>query len=739
MRNTKPGYPVAIIAALLILLSSFSQNFQAGPWYAYLILYLVVSLELQERFLLRFVIEGKKSFSVQDARFLNVAILALSTISTLIFFSLSLTFFIGKKFGSLEEKIQLTRTFQGLFSFSGLGGIFPDDKVHQVTVSPYSLQLYAPLVNFIALLLVHCLLLWFSRILFSYFHLPLSKRHFAITTLNFLLLAFSLSLFMIQIASHDSRYFLLSHLWLVTLWQLVSRIRIGTTNSLQGLLTTISYFLLLIVLLQVISNVHFQYTYLICTFACIISTSILFHSNRTSTNQQPLVNQSRNIYFNQFIEVMVWVSVIYIFIHPMTSLLVLLHSGSRYENSMALSAMMLLSVLVILFESGNRLKKLNKTVRESFDSFWEIDHNSRTLLKIRFNKRLLLLASGLVVSFLIMNIGMQVYAKNLDLAWTYQKQNSKLLVPAIPIPTEQSTKPPTDTLDSESSSKPDSEWSGKIVEGLQLSKTPSSIYNNLSTLAKDKAFSSKSCKILVSDDFEFASEVTQCISRLDNAPSALFVGNSHGAMLQDSVGKVFNDLGYSEEGIFTSSCTISPKVIPILNSTPVRKCKNFGEDLARYVKRKKPDLIIISEALNVSILNASGESIQGVKARGFLINNLENTLKDFGDTTKKIILIDAFPQLPNISTCMGASGELNKCVTTSSGTSIYREINRILAEKNSLSLVSPMGWLCFQGRCPAIIGQVLVSPDGSHLTPEFGVMVTRLLKSQMSAAIKSFE
>ena len=290
---------------------------------------------------------------------------------------------------------------------------------------------------------------------------------------------------------------------------------------------------------------------------------------------------------------------------------------------------------------------------------------------------------------------------------------------------------------SSSSEIPNTTWINKIKGGLQLAKAPSNVLSNISTLAVNKEFSSDSCRKIELKDFQSKSEAVYCVNTSAEKPLALFIGNSHGAMLQDAMGKVLNDLGYSQEGIFTSSCTISPRVIPFLNSTPVNKCKSFADDLALYVKKKKPSLIIISEALKVSVLNEAGKAVMGVQARGFLSSNLQSSLKSFRATTEKIILLDQFPQLPNVSTCMGAGGELNKCISTTTDTNIYREINKNLAQSSSIPLISPLDWLCYQGRCPAIIDGVLVSPDGSHITPEFAKLITPLLKKQIALALKT--
>jgi len=285
----------------------------------------------------------------------------------------------------------------------------------------------------------------------------------------------------------------------------------------------------------------------------------------------------------------------------------------------------------------------------------------------------------------------------------------------------------------------DENWSEKIKLGVQLKQAPATIVGNISSLTVDRTFTSPACKKLESADFQKTSEVTFCTSEITGAPLALFLGNSHGAMLFDAVGKSLNEIGYSVKGIFTSSCTISPKVIPLLNTTVVSKCKEFGEDLARYTKNKKPDLIVVSEAINVSFLNASGGSVMGPSAASFLIPNIEQSIRDFQATTPKIVLIDAFPNFPQISKCMSSSGILTSCVTSTEDTDIYRQINSTVASATGIPVISTLPWICNENNCPAIVDGTLVSPDGSHLTPQFAKVLQPKIKNSIDLALKSFE
>ncbi|CAN2211195.1 SGNH domain containing protein [Candidatus Nanopelagicaceae bacterium] len=265
----------------------------------------------------------------------------------------------------------------------------------------------------------------------------------------------------------------------------------------------------------------------------------------------------------------------------------------------------------------------------------------------------------------------------------------------------------------------DFDWQKKIVQGIQVVQSPTSISRNLPSLTVDRSLASPTCQPLTSQDFQAVSEVTFCRSELLGAPLALFIGNSHGAMLQDVMAQTLNGLGYSEFGIFTSSCTISPNLIPVLGKDRVSKCKFFAEDLARYIVSKKPAIIIISQSINISFSNSAGGSVAGLSAEKLITSNLAKSIRSYQSFNSKVVLIDSFPQLPNITSCMGPSGRLNNCVSSVSSTEIYRRINKKVASDTGSVIVSPMSWLCYQGRCPAIIDGTLVSPDGSHLTPEF--------------------
>jgi len=470
--------------------------------------------------------------------------------------------------------------------------------------------------------------------------------------------------------------------------------------------------------------------FLFCQFIFFAMVFLLLKAHKSrNTNEESL-----SISLVLSYRILNFVSLLLLVALPILVFLLKIQPSSSPESTVYFSLILSLLPSVFLLKYGRRLSKTLSISKWLFAHLWVVDRRSRINFKLNLSKNLRLILLSIVFTYSIFIFFIDLSAKELNQelaksAQVNQSSTSKDNKDSTSVGIESL---PAKNQDEDSSKLSDQDWLKKIVSGLQLRTAPISIVSNISTLAVNRSFSSKTCEKTVSADFQNSSEVYFCKSEILNAPLALFVGNSHAAMLQDAVGQSLNELGYSENGIFTSSCTISPKVIPLLNSTRVDKCKNFGEDIARYVKNKKPKIIIVAEDLNVSVVNAAGSSVMGAFAASFLITNLQDSIRSFQSTTSKIILIDAFPTFPKISTCMGPSGSLtSSCVTTTSSTDIYRGINKIIASNTGAALISTLPWVCFQGRCPVIIDDTLVSPDGSHLTGQFA----RLLQPTITEAL----
>ncbi|CAN2211239.1 SGNH domain containing protein [Candidatus Nanopelagicaceae bacterium] len=423
---------------------------------------------------------------------------------------------------------------------------------------------------------------------------------------------------------------------------------------------------------------------------------------------------------------------------------------STFNNSLYLSLALSLPLVGIVISFASWILNLTRLENFLFDFVWSANSRERTNFRFVVSAKAVYVLLGATLLCFSTLLTVDLLSKKLkdevEIGLETSRLESSVALGIVPPPSEPAQLPPLEvssSRDTQSNDLPKSEmsqvistsdfdWQKKIVQGIQVVQSPTSISRNLPSLTADRSFSSPTCQPLTSQDFQAVSEVTFCRSELLGAPLALFIGNSHGAMLQDVMAQTLNGLGYSEFGIFTSSCTISPNLIPVLGKDRVSKCKFFAEDLARYIVSKKPAIIIISQSINISFSNSAGGSVAGLSAEKLITSNLAKSIRSYQSFNSKVVLIDSFPQLPNITSCMGPSGRLNNCVSSVSSTEIYRRINKKVASDTGSVIVSPMSWLCYQGRCPAIIDGTLVSPDGSHLTPEFALTLRPLIEKSLA-------
>ena len=59
----------------------------------------------------------------------------------------------------------------------------------------------------------------------------------------------------------------------------------------------------------------------------------------------------------------------------------------------------------------------------------------------------------------------------------------------------------------------------------------------------------------------------------------------------------------------------------------------------------------------------------------------------------------------------------------------HQAINRALRKLGGVTLVNPAGWMCADNACPAVVGNLLVFRDESHLSVEFSKWLTPMIVS----------
>jgi len=737
----------AVLIGMLFIWAAFlDPRMSSGAWFGIGIIYFVTSLNFQSMFLEKFILQVGKSLDKNEIKLINSLILFIGLIIIYLLFSILAVCLIVFTTGDTKTNLFFLNHLDSISPFVNFNKATLFGITLESNIQTHPIGIFQPLISFLQLALIEIGVFFSIRKILKNLSKSAMFYLYIVLGINVVLMTVGLLAFSFFLAEKSFPGVLtpIGFLWLMPFGAIFEVLRmLIKKNRIQYQLIK---FLILIVPISILTYIAFSAQilnlkhFLVFQFIFFFTVSLLLKSH-SSTNSYDLLFSKLLV---QSYRVLHFGCLYLIVALPTAVFLLNINPSASLESTIYFSIVLALVPMVFLLYYGRRFSKAVNKSNWLFANLWVIDRNRRSSYKFISGKKAILGLSLIVFTYFIFNliIDLSTQELNRELARSAQvNQPSNSIdknksgpagIENFSFKNQEGTFPPNSELSSPLIPTSDKNWESKIAQGIKLEQAPANIVSNISSLTKNRAFTSNSCKFLTSEDFQKISNVSFCKSEIPNAPLALFVGNSHASMLQDAVGKSLNELGYSENGIFTSSCTISPKVIPILNSTPVNKCKNFGEDLSRYISTHKPELIVIAESLNISVINETGSSVTGPPAVSFLRINIENSIRDFQATTSKIILIDAFPQFPQVSTCMEATGLLNSCVSTTLNTDIYREMNLMLQKSTGISLIKTLPWLCFQGQCPAIIEDTLISTDGSHVSREFAT----LLQPKIKEAIK---
>lgn len=159
---------------------------------------------------------------------------------------------------------------------------------------------------------------------------------------------------------------------------------------------------------------------------------------------------------------------------------------------------------------------------------------------------------------------------------------------------------------------------------------------------------------------------------------------------------------------------------------PYTECDTWRALTLRRIAALRPTVVIVAgaddEAPNVSPTAYAEATVSTVRT-------LQRT------TTAKIVYLED-PPYPgyNVASCVAAHlDDVKACNLPMSRAYTYparhQAINQALQKLGGVTLVNPAGWICADNACPAVVGNLLVFRDESHLSVEFSEWLTPMITS----------
>jgi len=164
---------------------------------------------------------------------------------------------------------------------------------------------------------------------------------------------------------------------------------------------------------------------------------------------------------------------------------------------------------------------------------------------------------------------------------------------------------------------------------------------------------------------------------------------------------------------------------PVLNHT-YHSCNVWRALTLRRIAALNPAVVVMTGLDTEQALNPSPTAY--ADATVATVRTLQRT------TTAKIVYMEDTP-FPgyNVASCVAAHlDDVKACnipLSHAYDQPRHQDINQALQKLGGVTLVNPADWICAGSNCPAVVGNLLVFRDQSHLSVEFSGWLTPMITS----------
>jgi peptidoglycan/LPS O-acetylase OafA/YrhL len=204
--------------------------------------------------------------------------------------------------------------------------------------------------------------------------------------------------------------------------------------------------------------------------------------------------------------------------------------------------------------------------------------------------------------------------------------------------------------------------------------------------------------------------------------SIVVFGNSHGRMWIPAFDKIGAELGYTTYYFVKPNCAASLVTVGELvpGSPPWPECDDFRAWALDQIAALHPALVVVSSSgPNPVLYDDEGnrvpkDGIDAATEQGYV--DLFTRLAPIADQTVLLRDVPKSEELPD--ECLTESGnDLGDCLFKPLAASVNdADISEAAAEESGTPVVDPTRWICWDGSCPAVVGNVLPYRDRGHLT-----------------------
>jgi hypothetical protein len=204
--------------------------------------------------------------------------------------------------------------------------------------------------------------------------------------------------------------------------------------------------------------------------------------------------------------------------------------------------------------------------------------------------------------------------------------------------------------------------------------------------------------------------------------SIVVFGNSHARMWIPAFDKIGEELGYRTYYFVKPNCAATlVSVGELVPGSPLwPECDDFRSWALDQVASLDPDLVVVaSSGPNPVLYDKDGNKIPREGVDDAVRDGYVDLFTQLSTTAQRTVLLRDIPKSEDLpDECLTKKGnDLGSCLFTPLPASVNdANISEQAADETGTDVVDPTKWICWDGSCPTVVGDVLPYRDRGHLT-----------------------
>lgn len=270
----------------------------------------------------------------------------------------------------------------------------------------------------------------------------------------------------------------------------------------------------------------------------------------------------------------------------------------------------------------------------------------------------------------------------------------------------------------------DERWKDAVSRGASLSSLPRQILTPINMLSNPAKWQGHGfdCMAIRQRDSDNCLSGSNYSNQEPNAPKVVVLGGSFVEALVPGIFTAFNPNEFNIRGYIMDQCAVADVTSILFSGEDYPECKPHRDWSFKQISQLQPEYVVISA--NARNLFKEERSVFGQR----LIRSLAKLSK----SGAKVVLIGTLPHSGNLSQCLVGKSRLSpKCFGTAHEDRKIRGIEKNAIEAVGGIYIDPTNWVCYKDVCPPVIGNMIVTWDGSHMTTWFAKAIGPLLRQEL--------